>query len=89
MKRIGVHEAFAFKADEGPVPIGKVEVRIGVHEAPAFKVDKGNLFFVAGAPHGGRKRLRGGSVANDRCYSRRSRPSWRPQAAAWRQKAAA
>ena len=63
MKRIGVYEAPTFKVDEGPVLVRKVKVRIGVHEAPAFKVDKGNLFFVAGAPHGGRKRPRFCSAA--------------------------
>ena len=61
----------------------------GVHEASAFKVDEGDLFLAAGAPHGGRKRSRGCSAASGRCCSRRWRSSWRPQAAAWRQKIAA
>ena len=34
------------------------------HEAPAFKVDSVDLFLVAGAPHGGRKRPLGCSAAN-------------------------
>ena len=76
------HEAAAFKIDEGPVLVGKVEVRT---ERPRLK-SKGDLFLFADAPHGGRKRLRGCSAANGRFYSRRSRSSWRPQAAAWRQK---
>ena len=54
LERVRVHEASAFKVDEGPLLVEKAEVRIGVHEAPAFKVDEGDLFTVAGAPHCGR-----------------------------------
>ena len=56
----GVYEAPALKADEGPMPVEKVELRIGIHEVSALKVDEGDLFLAADAPHGGRRRPLGG-----------------------------
>ena len=56
------------------------------HEASAFKVDEGDLFLVADVYHGG-PQAAAWLLGSKRplLYSRRSRPSWRPQAAAWLQ----
>jgi len=76
-----------------------------VHEASALKVDEGDLFLVANAPHGRRKRPRGCSAENGCAailaahapHGGRRRPRYGGlfpsltllMAAAWQQKAAA